>query len=271
MKRFFVYILILLPVFSFGQLFPKIADFKGDVRLVVEKMYGKEVQDPDNQDEILRPKAFSGERNIYLFDQQSNLISKTNTLEGEVNIIYLYQKETKNNRIQAKEFVAESKNGDIGDYLEYDNYLNSENRIEKADCWVYNAKDENRVLYLVEQDAEYSNDRLLNFVRYQFNADGDTTNREKINLAYDSAGNMERIERKDLSSGFTSVISCQYDGKGNLYKYSIDFLVEIQEYKKYQPQDVYYKYDRHGNWIRKYLKFDKSYNLQTKRRISYFR
>ena len=39
MKNFLVYILLLLPFVTFGQLFPKVADFKGNIEKVVKPDY----------------------------------------------------------------------------------------------------------------------------------------------------------------------------------------------------------------------------------------
>lgn len=270
MKRFCTYIFVLFPLISFGQLFPKIADFRGDLKMVVEKMYGKDDKNSENKEFTLQHKSFSGEKNIYLFDAESNLISKTKIVDGKVDRIVLFQNEKENGRNIVKEYIAESATGDMGDYLEYVNFHDLSNRIARSEWWMYNSKEKSRILYLVEYDPVYSNGLLMSFVRFGLNELQDTINREKISLRYDVSGNLEKIARKDLSSGLTSEIYLQYDKKGFLNQYSFDFLVEIQQYNKAQPQDVYYKTDRYGNWTRKYLIFNQKYTLQTKRRIRYF-
>lgn len=270
MKKFAIYILLLLPGIAFGQLFPKFADFKGNVEKVVEKQYGKEVTSYKQFKGIYRPKTFSGWKYTYLFDGNSNLIKRTNTFQGKIVADYLYQRDTIENRLIEREINIDNVNGTQGDYLEYEYFTDSQGRIEKINSWSFNGKEHTRGLFMIEQNVGYKQDKIISFTRHNIEINGDTASGEKCNLYYNPSGNLIRIERKDIDSGFTTVINYHNNGKGFVDHYSVDFLIELQEYgTKNQIQDIYYKYDRHGNWIRMYRKSGDKNRLEAKRKIKY--
>lgn len=270
MKNFLVFILLFLPCITFGQLFPKVADFKGNIEKIVEKRYGKEVNYLLFLKGKYRPGTYSGWKYTYLFDKNLNLTKRTNTFHGKVKADYLYQRDTIENRIIEREIITGNTNGHEGDYMENENFLDSRGRIEKINFWSFNAQEGVRELFQIEQNTEYREDKLLAFTRHQINQNGDTASSENCSLFYDSSGKLIRTERKDRMSGFKTVIQYFYNDKGLVSHYSLDFLMELQEYgKKNQIQDISYKYDRHGNWIRMYWKSGNKNRMEVKRVIKY--
>ncbi|HEX7585825.1 MAG TPA: hypothetical protein VF373_14140 [Prolixibacteraceae bacterium] len=269
MSKFVIYILMFLPAIAFGQLFPKVADFKGNIEKVVEKGYGKEISYSRLFKGIYHPKTYSGWKYIYLFDQNSKLIKRINTFQGKVIADFLYQRDTIENRVIEREIIADNLNGHEGDYTEQENFLDLKGRIEKVNFRAFNAKECVRSMYQTEQNAEYKEGRLIAFTRQQINENGDADSGENINLSYGSSGKLIRTERKDNVSGFKTVIQYFYNNKGLVSHYSVDFLTELQEIGKNQIQDIYFKYDRHGNWTRKYWKTGKKKRLEARRFIKY--
>jgi hypothetical protein len=269
MKIFATYILILLPSITFGQLFPNVQDFKGNIEKVVEKKYGREVNYFLIFKKIYRSRTYSGWKCTYLFDEKSNLKKRTNTVEGKVKADYLYQRDTVGNRIIVREINMDKTSSNEGDYIEYENFMNPAGRIEKVNFWAFNAKVCTRELFQVEKEAEYRDDQLISYTRHLINENGETDTGEKCNLYYDSSRKLIRIDRIDLSSGFKTEINYSYDDQGFVSHYSVDFLVELQEYGKNQIQDISYKYDSHGNWIRMYWKSGDKNRLEAKRDIEY--
>ena len=270
MKKIAVSILLLLPGIAFGQLFPTVPDFKGNIEKVVEKRYGKEVNNFKLFERGYNPNIFSGWKYIYLFDENSKLARRTNTFQGVVKADYLYQRETIDNKLTEREIVTDKTTGNEGDYIEYENYTDSNGHIEKVNFRAFNARECKRELYQTEQNALYDGNKLISFTRNMVLENGDTDTGEKCNLYYDTLGKLARIERNDMESGFKTIIQYSYNDRGLLSNYSVDFLADLQEYgKKNQIQDIFYKYDRQGNWIRMYWKSGKKYQLEAKRFIKY--
>ncbi len=272
MKKFAVYFLIFLPGLAFGQLFPKATDFTGNIRQVVEKKYGKEVNYFRLFKGIYRPAAFSGWKYTYHFNEHSELAKRTETFRGEVKAEYVYQRETGENRNVVREIATEKTAGHEGDYLEYENFMNQQGQIKKVNYWSFNAKACTRDLFMVEQNAQYQGNKLVAFTRRLINEPGDTAtaSTEACKLFYNGAGKLIRIERTDLVSGFKTIIYYHYNGKGWVDHYSVDLLTELQGTgPNNQLQDTYYTYDRSGNWTRMYWKAGKKYRLEAKRRTRY--
>lgn len=270
MKKFATYLLLFLPVITFGQLFPKVADFRGNIEKVVEKRYGKEGRNLRFVKGVYHPKAFSGWKCTYLFGPNSKLTKRTTTFKGKVKADYSYQRDTIGNRIIEREITVYNANGNEGDYLEYEYFKNAAGQIEKINFWAFNARECTRELYQVEQNAEYKDDKLISFTRHQIDQNGDTASGEKFCLYYDNSGKLMRVERKDMDSGFKTAFQYFYNENGFLSRYSIDFLVELQEYgKKNQIQDIYYNYDKYGNWNQTYRKSGKKNLVEAKRIITY--
>jgi len=135
--------------------------------------------------------------------------------------------------------------------------------------WAFSAKESTRDLFLIEQDAEYQNNRLSSFTRTLFDEDGNVLGNEKCNLYYNEIGELIRIERIDQESGFRTVLSNQMNGLFMISHYSIDLISEMKEFGKNQIQDIYYKFDDKGNWTRMYRESGNKTYLEAKRKIYY--
>lgn len=269
MRKFLTYLVFLLPCLAYGQLFPELPAMKGSVKKIIEKRYGKEVTNPPLIDAIFRPKTFSGWKYIYEFDEHTKLLKRTNIYQGKVMAEYSYERKTIDNRILIREKMKSYQNDSTGDYFEYENFINPDGKLIKVNFWAFNEQKNNWEIFQVDQNAEYSGERLNSFTRYLTNEKGDFSNGEKCSFFYNSSGQLTRIERLNLASGFRTVIGYEYNNKGWIKNSIIDFLVEIQEYKKTQIQKISYQYDRRGNWVKKYLKLDDKNILEAKRKIKY--
>ncbi|MFA5328674.1 MAG: hypothetical protein WC384_12855 [Prolixibacteraceae bacterium] len=271
MKILAAYILLFLPIFSWGQLFPEIPNFKGKIEKIVEIRYGKEDKTLNFLERIFRPAVPSGWEFQYQFDQNSRLKKRTNTFLGEIKAEYEYH--TINTEISTidQEINTGENNGQKGDYFEFENFKDPSGKIIKVNYTAYSAKDQLRDLYQVDHDPVYRNGRLISFVRQPVNSNGEMSSGEKCTMFYDSNERLSRFERKDLASGFSTVFNYSYNQAGFIRQLSVDFLVEIQEYgKKDQIQDILYKYDSQGNWIKKYWRSGDKYLLEARRRINYY-
>lgn len=269
MKLIAIYFLILFPCFAFAQLFPTIGGFRGDIEQVVEKRYGKEGRNSDFRKAKLKSGVFSGWKYTYLFDENSQLIKRINTFQGEIKAEYYYRRDTANHRWIEREIITATGNEQSGDYIEHENFRNNAGQIVKVNYWEFNAKENTRSLFLIEQDAQYQSNRLSSFTRTLIDENGNVSGNEKCNLNYNEGGELIRIERIDQESGFRTVLSNQMNGSFMVSHYSIDLMSEIKEFGKNQIQDIYYKYDNKGNWTRMYRESGKEIYLEAKRKISY--
>lgn len=272
MRKLVVYILFLLPALAFGQLFPKIPDFKGNVELVVEKSYGKESNFFGLRKSSYRPKAFSGWKCTYQFDENSKLKRRVNAYQGKVKTDYLYQYNTIENRKIEREIISEKSNEDQGNYIEYESIINSDGKIGKVNYWIFNSEECTRQLFMIEQNAEYRNNKLISFIRRNIKLNGDTATGEKCTLFYDSSEHLIRIERTDIDSDLTTTLNYSYNNQGFVAHYSVAFLAGLQEYgKEDKSQEIFYDYDAKGNWIKMYTKVGEKLRLEAKRSIKYYK
>jgi hypothetical protein len=269
MKIFAAYILMLLPWVAFGQLFPKVPDFKGNIKKVIEKRYGKEVNSLKRDSGIFKPGTYSGWEYTYLFDENSKLVKRTNRFQEKVMAEYQYKRETIGNRTIEKEIIKDNIQRQEGDYIEYENFTDLKGRVEKVNFWSFNAQENSRKLFLVEKNAQYDNDRLIEFTRYYIEINGDTASGEKINLFYDPSDRLIRIERKDNELNLKTILYYEYNDRGDANHFSIDYLVGLRNYENNQKQDIYFKCDRNGNWVKRYWIANKKKRLEAKRKISY--
>lgn len=262
-------LLFLVPVLAFGQLFPKVGDFQGKIRKVTERRYGKEMNIYKNDSGVFRPKAFSGWEYIYEFDNKGNLIRRTNTVNGILDAAYSYEREENAAQIIEREVILDDRKHRKGDYTEYENFLNDRGQIEKVNYWAYGASENKRELFLVEMNAQYDQDRLVSYTRHTVTEKGELDSGEKCSLFYDTAGKLIRMERQDIISGFKTILYYNYNRKGWVSHYVIDYLVGLRNDQNTQKQDVYYKYDRRGNWTHRFWVADKKRRLEDRRKIKY--
>lgn len=270
MKKFALFLLLLLPVSMFGQLFPKVPDFKGNIERIVEKRYGKEVFSSKRDSGVFKPGAFSGWKYTYHFDGNSKLTKQVNTLKGKVTTEYLYQSEETGNKLIKREITKNQTNNTEENRIEYENLTNSRGLIEKVNSWSVNKNSSTRDLLLFETETEYNNDKLTGFTRYYIAEKGDTTGGERFSLFYDSASQLIRIERKDIVLDLKTILYYDYNEQGDVNHFSIDYLVGLRNFDNNKKQDIYFKYDRHGNWVKRYYSVsDKKKVLEAKRSIKY--
>ena len=269
MKLIAVYLLIFFPFITFGQLFPVLPDFKGEINKVIEKRYGKELNPWRKDSGSYKPGVFSGWKYTYLFDKNHKLSKRIVTFNGKIQNTCLYLTKTEADKRINLEKTKDYFSGQKESAIEYENFIDPDGKIRKVNFWAQNSPESQRELFLSEMDAEYTKNKLTAFIRYNIPASGDPIPGEKCLLTYDSSGRLKRIDRKDISSGFTTTIQYYYNGKGQVSHYSIDLLTEIQEYGRTQIQNLYFKYDNRGNWTRMYRKVGKKNNLEAKRTIRY--
>lgn len=268
MKKFVLSILLLLPVLAFGQLFPKVPDFKGNIHKVTERRYGKELSVYKQDSGVFRPKAFSGWEYVYEFDK-TLLVKRTNRINGVVNAHYLYQRQEIGNRKIEREIIQTNQFGQKGDYIEYENFINSQGQVEKVNFWSFNARDNSRELFLVEMNASYVNGRLMDYTRHMVTDNGEMDRGEQCSLIYDNAGRLVRMERHDAATGFKTILYYQYNRQGLVQRFSVDYLVGLRNDQNPHRQVINYRYDRRGNWVRRYWISDKNKRLEDKRKIKY--
>jgi hypothetical protein len=260
---------LLIPTLAFGQLFPKVADFKGNLRKVIEKRYGKELSVYKKDSGVFQPKAFSGWEYIYEFDKTGKLTRRTISMDGSEMGAYRYEREEEGNRRVEREIIEDDHKNRKGDYIEYENLLNADGQVEKVNFWSYNAREKLKELFLVEQNAVYENGRLVSYTRHAVMEDDELESGEQCSLFYDEAGKLTRMERQDISSGYKTILYYNYNKRGLVNLFTIDYLVGLRKNQNKTKQDIFYKYDRRGNWKKRYWMADKKRHLEDKRKIKY--
>jgi len=269
MKIIILYFLILIPCITFGQLFPEVPAFKGNIKKIIEKKYGKELNPWRKDSGSYKPGVFSGWKSIYLFDENSILTKRIDAFNGKVNMSCSYLTKTEG----TKKIVQEKTKDYLSDQkeyiLEYENFMDEDGKVRKVNFWEQVSPESSKELFLIEMNAEYNKNKLTSFTRFNISATGDTASSEKCLLTYDTKGRLKRIDRQDISSGFTTSIQYYFNEKGLVGHYSIDLLAEIQEYGRRQIQNIYFKYDKRGNWTRMYRKSGRKNIPEAKRTIRY--
>lgn len=269
MKLIVVSIVILLPFISFGQLFPKVADFHGNIERVTEKRYGKELNPTKKDSGVFKPGKYSGWKYTYLFDENSKLVKRTNSFQNKMLTEYSYLRNKTGDRIIEQEIIENGNKNQPGNIIEYENFTDSNGRIAKVNFWSVDQKKNTRELFLVEMNADYKQGKLMSFTRHNVNERGEMDAGEKCELFYDSDDRLIRIERKDMGSDLKTVLYYTYNSNGFLDHYSVDFLVGLPVYGKNPKQDIYYKCDTRGNWVRKYWLSGTKKLVEAKRIIKY--
>lgn len=270
MKLFVLYIILFIPTVSFAQLFPNIVDFHGKVDKIIEKKYGKEYSASKKDSGNFKPGKYSGWKYIYAFDDDSKLTRQLNVLQNVVQSESTYQRSKKSDRVViAREVISYTDLTRPSNCVEYENFINTEGQIQKVNYWAVDLKKSTRELFLVEDNAIYQHGKLQSFVRHNVNGKGELDAGEQCNLIYDGLGRLIRIEREDIETELKTVLDYSYNPKGFLDHYSVDFLVGMPGWGKNSKQDIYYKCDRQGNWIRKYWYSGKKRYLEARRTIKY--
>lgn len=269
MKKTVLYIFLLLPVWVSAQLFPKVPELKGNIKKIVEKRYGKELNAFRKDSGVFRPGAFSGWKYTFLFDENGKPLKRTNTFQGKVRTTYSYQTEITGHQRIDREKVQNYSSREKTHTIEYENLTDQQGLVRKVNFWYYPTPESTKILFLFETNAVYEESRLTAFTRHNIKLNGDTASGENCHLYYDHLGRLTQIERQDIASGFKTVICYHFNEKGLINHYSIDLLAEMKEYGKEQIQNVYFRYDRRGNWNRMYWKSGKKNILEARRSIRY--
>jgi hypothetical protein len=269
MKILLKYLFVLLPVVSSGQLFPNITDFRGDVKRVIERRYGQEYNPWRKDSASYKPGVLSGWKYTYLFNENSVLIKRIATRNGKIQYSCSYLNENDGTRKITREITKDYISGRPEYSLEYENFIDQDGKPWKVNFREQVSPDNPNELFLIEMNVRYSSNLLTSFTRFNVLATGDTIPAEECLLTYDESDRISRIDRKDISSGFSSTIQYFYNANNQVSHYSIDLITEIQQYGKKQIQDIYFKYDSRGNWTRMYRKSYKRVNLEAKRTIRY--
>jgi hypothetical protein len=254
---------------SFGQLFPKVADFHGDIEKVTEKRYGKELNPTKNDSGVFKPGKYSGWKYTYLFDENSKLAKRTNSFQNKILTDCTYLRSKTGDRIIEQEIVQPGNKNQPASMIEYENFTDPEGRIAKVNFWAVDQQKNTRELFLVETNAHYKQGKLKSFTRHNVSRTGELDAGEECELFYDTADRLIRIERKDIESDLKTVLYYTYNNSGFLDHYSVDFLVGLPVYGKNPKQDIYYKCDTHGNWVRKYWLSGEKKLVEAKRIIKY--
>jgi len=271
MKNLTVILLILIPCITFGQLLPNLPDFKGNIRQVTEKRYGRELNFLGLFKKAYYPGIYSGWKYTSQFNEQSKLIRRTNTFHRNIEAEYLYQYDTAANILIEREIISEQSKENQGNYIEYESFTNPDGRVEKVNFRTFNSKECTREIFMVEENAEYKQDKLIAFTRQNIDENGEKGSTEKCSIHYNSSGQIIRIEREDMESGLSTILYYDYNNEGFVDHYSVDYLVGLNEYgQKNVTQDVIFKYDKQGNWIKMYKRFGEKTQLESKRKVKYW-
>jgi len=271
MKKLVAIFILLIPIYTFGQIYPNVLDFKGDIKQLTEKKYGREFKLFGLFKKSYYPSLPSGWKCTYQFDENRRLNKRTTVFKGKIVSESWYQyKEIDNQRIE-REIVGGNSIEGQENYLEYEYFLEGDGRVEQVNSWTFDAKACTRNLVQVEKEVEYQQGRLVSFVRQNLNDTGEAGSSEKCSVFYNSAGQIIRIESQDTSTGLSNSFNYFYNDKGFLDHYSIEYLVGLSEYgKKDESQAIYLKTDHQGNWTEMYLNSGTKKLLLAKRTIRYW-
>lgn len=285
----------MIPAISFGQLFPSISDFNGEIKKVVERGYGKEVYLFNRSKRIYLPKCYSGWKSVYHLDTKGRPKRKINTFKGKMRADYIFEYDTIENRILERKIVNDNVNNHRGNYIENEYILDSKGKIEKVNIWSFQSSDSLKELIVVEKDIKY--DSLKNITSYYrggYDINGKETKGELYVIHYDSLSRVITVEEKaigkktmlvesdDNTKTFENVpISepellkkwiYEYNSKGQVISYTIKYYGEVYKANAGGGEDykLFFKYDNKNNWIKMYKQLGNSpKRLDAKRRIKY--
>lgn len=216
-----------------------------------------------------KPGKFSGWIFTYLFDEEAKLKKRINSFHHRVLAEYSYQRNKTGDRLIERETIEKDDNNCAGECIEQENFFDMNGMVVKVNFWAVDLKKNARELFLIEQNAEYKNGRLMSFTRQNVNENHEVDAGETCELFYDGDEHLIRIERKDMDANLKTVLNYSHNAKGFMDHYSVDFLIGLPIYGKNLKQDIYYKYDSHGNWIRKYRLSGGKKRVEAKRTIKY--
>lgn len=290
---------VIIPLRVNGQLFPETEKLQGKVSSIKEKYY---VRTTYNFLGIrifpyklgYRPKAFSGWKYEYYYDDHNKLIKELRTKRGKLALEYIHSEDTLGGRILKRETYLRCQNvEEIGNYSEYESLIGPENLINRVNYWSNQAKSDNKELYIIESNTLYNNGLLSYYTREGVRSDGSIYHLQTYKIYYDTLNRVSLIEEwndgfklKEMEaplSGTTSEIIADttmmvrkvwrfiYNLNGQLEASLFEYVNNPDtRYGDFKNYELSYLYDKQGNWIERYRKYDDSERrLEAKRKIVY--
>jgi hypothetical protein len=288
-------LIILIPIISFGQLFPSISDFNGKIEKVVEKRYGKEVYLLNRWTGIYLPRCYSGWKYVYYLDTNGRLERRINSFKGKLRADYIYKYDSTKEAIHEREIVNDTVNNHKGDYIEDEYILNSEKKIEKVNIWSFYSTDSSKKIIVVEKDIQYDSlNNITSYYRHGYDINGKEIKGKLYVILYDSLSRVIAVEEKAIDQKTIIVESdnhtqsfkdvpisepellkrwiYKYNSKGQLDSYTIKYFGEEYKASSGGGEDfkLFFKYDNKNNWIKMYKQLGNSKKrLEAVRKIKY--
>jgi hypothetical protein len=290
----FTVFLLSLPSQSDGQLFPKPNNFKGDIREIKEIYYGKELHLFKDRWKLNLRHARSGKLILYHFNDDGMFVHRydkiLNSDQDKWSIDYIGDCTIREDgRMRNSRTI---KNG--GDYIEEECSVDEYGRINRVNCWYYDASKESRKLLIVEKDVTRdSTGRLLSYKRYTYGFNKDESPGDYYRIHYDILGRVTQVvEQKKAQWKFPQYASedtglhfIRNDSLENAsttaqwnYTYNAKNLVSQFEKIEHPNDPSYnsksirklYSYDKRGNVNKEYIQHGESKKaLVYKRKIYY--
>ncbi len=295
MRTILLYIIILIPTISFGQLFPSIQDFNGKIESVVEKRYGKELILFNRWTGVYLPRCYSGWKHVYHLDTNGRLESRINTFKGKLRANCIYEYDSSENVTHEREIDNDTVSNYKGNYIEDEYIIDLNGKIEKVNIWSFHSADSSKKIIVVEKDIKYDSlNNITSYYRHGYDINDKETIGELYVIFYDSNSRVIRVEEKAIGTK-TILIETennmrafkdipiskpellrewiyQYDSKGLLISYTIKYYGELHKGGPNGGKDykLSFRYDNKNNWIKMYKQLgDSKKRLEAKRRIKY--
>lgn len=295
-KRYIISLLIILiPTISFGQLFPSISNFNGEIEKVVEIRYGKKMYLFNRWTGIYLPRCSSGWKYVYHLDNNGRLERRINLFKGELRADNIYNYDSTEKVIHEREIVNDTVNDHKGDYIEDEYILDSEGKINKVNIWSFQSSDCSKKIIVVEKDIQYDSlNNITSYYRHGYDINGKEIIGQLYVMHYDSLSRVIAVEEKAINQNTIIVKSdnhtqsfktvpisepellkkwiYKYNSKGQLVSYTIKYFGEVYKSSPDGVEDykLSFKYDNKNNWIKMYKQWGNSKKrLEAKRRIRY--
>ena len=294
-KYIISFLIILIPKIFFGQLFPSISNFNGEIEKVVEKRFGKEVYLLNRRIGIYLPRCYSGWKYVYYLDTNGKLERRINSFKGKLRADYIYKYDSTKDAIHEREIDNDTVNNHKGNYIEDEYIFDSGGKIEKVNIWSFDSTVGSKKIFIVEKDIQYDSlNNIISYYRHGYDVNGKETIGELYIILYDSLSRVIAVEEKAIDQKTIVVESenltwtfknvpitepellkkwtYKYNSIGQLVSYSIKHFGEIYKANSDDGKDfqVFFKYDNKNNWIKMYEQMGNSKKrLEAKRRIKY--
>lgn len=288
-------LILLIPTISFGQLFPTIEDFNGEIEKVVDKRYGKEVYLFNRWTVMYLSKCYSGWKYVYQLDSNGKLERRINSYKGKLRADYIYKYDSSANVTYEREIVNDTVNNNKGNYIEDEYILDLNGEIEIVNIWSFHFADSSKEIIVVEKDIKYDSiGNIISYYRHGFDFKGKELTGELYVIHYDSLSRVVAVEEKAIDEKTILVESdnntqtfedvpisepellkkwiYKYNPKGQLVSYTIKYYGDLYKASSGGGQDykLFFKYDNKNNWTKMYKQLgDSKKRIESKRRIKY--